>query len=229
LEFKFAGEVIMLESKYQRQLERQKNKRAERKAAGMCMRCGKLPAQDKRVDCAACSKMANQHRTTKRKRGICSYCSEQNPVISGTGWCGKCCEKASREGKKARSKRKQLGVCMSCGTAPVIEGQVNCEGCATGYREYHRQNKKTCFNHYGHICTCCEIEFDERFLTLDHVNNDGAAHREEIGRSSLYRWAIKNYFPNTLQTHCWGCNQAKEINGGVCPHKEMKSKNWKFD
>jgi hypothetical protein len=228
-EFRFPGEALMFEYKYQRQLERQKKKRAERKASGTCMRCGKLPAQPNRVDCASCRKTANQHRATKRRRGVCSYCSEQNQVIIGTSWCQKCAEKAPRKNKKAYEKRKQLGLCVKCGALPSIEGQVNCETCAAEGRDYHRQNKKTCFDHYGRICTCCERTFDERFLTLDHVNNDGAAHREEIGHSGLYRWAIRNNFPQTLQTHCWSCNQAKEINGGVCPHQEMKSKQWMFD
>jgi hypothetical protein len=82
--------------------------------------------------------------------------------------------------------------------------------------------KIKCFDHYGRTCTCCGVEFELVFLNLDHVFNDGARHRREIG-DALYRWAVKNNFPDTLQTHCWNCNSAKRI-AGICPHQVAKSR-----
>lgn len=231
-EFRFPGEVVMLEpkdqAKYQRQLERQKTRRAERRATGMCMRCGNSPAKPNRVNCDPCSKLANAGRAKKKMAGVCAYCSDQNPTIPGLSLCKSCSERSSKKSKEIATKRKQLGLCVTCGREPSCEGQVNCENCAADGREYHRQNKKICFDHYGRMCACCGIEFDERFLTLDHVNNDGAAHRKEIGNSTLYRWAIKNKFPDLLQTNCWNCNMGKSVNGAVCPHQEMNSKAWVF-
>ena len=88
-----------------------------------------------------------------------------------------------------------------------------------------RSVKDQCFAGYGgYVCSCCGI-VGEKFCTLDHVRNDGASHRRsaELGKGGerLYRWAIKHGFPATLQVLCWNCNCAKNINGGVCPHKEI--------
>jgi hypothetical protein len=221
-EYYFPGELnIMSDDAYKRRLTVQKSRRAERKATGLCMRCGKSPAKPNRVDCDPCSKLANAGRVKKKLAGVCAYCSDQNPTLPGLTLCRSCSQKSSKKNKEIVAKRKQLGLCVTCGRESSCDGQVNCEACAAEGREYHRKNKRACFDHYGRACTCCGVEFDERFLTLDHVNNDGAAHREEIGKSTLYRWAIKNKFPDSLQTHCWNCNLGKGINGGVCPHREV--------
>ena len=66
----------------------------------------------------------------------------------------------------------------------------------------------------------------KEFLVLDHINNDGAAHRKSMKNKSdgfgiqLYRWIIKNNFPPIFQVLCANCNMGKEMNGGVCPHKK---------
>jgi hypothetical protein len=59
-----------------------------------------------------------------------------------------------------------------------------------------------------------------RFLTVDHINNDGAEHRRKIGAGicSLYWWLKKNHFPDGFQILCYNCNGARARNNGVCPH-----------
>lgn len=72
-------------------------------------------------------------------------------------------------------------------------------------------------NAYGGKCVCCG-ETETAFLQLDHVNDDGAAHRKEIGAGHrTYLWASKNNFPDTLQILCANCNMAKRSG---CPHQE---------
>ena len=79
-------------------------------------------------------------------------------------------------------------------------------------------------NGKGIFCNCCG-ERNVVFLTLDHVNNDGAKQRKEIGRSSdkLYRWIVKNNFPPIFQTLCWNCNWGKQ-KMGTCPHQGYSKK-----
>ena len=81
-----------------------------------------------------------------------------------------------------------------------------------------QEYKEKCFSHYGRVCKCCNVEFDENFLTLD--SNDTRNTREEI---ELYLWAIRNKFPESLETHCWNCSLGKEMNGGCCPHKNLQT------
>ncbi len=226
--YRFPGELKDMQSEaYQRQLKRQKNKRAQRRAGGLCMRCGRVPARPDRVDCESCAREGNEHRIAKRQAGICPYCYEQNPVIPDTGYCRSCADKVSEASKLQRAERKRLGLCSNCGKVPTRTGYVNCEECAAVFRGNHKQNKKRCFDHYGRTCTCCNLEFDERFLTLDHIQNDGALHREEIG-GTLYKWAIDNEFPPILQTNCFNCNMGKSVNGGICPHQETALRSKSF-
>jgi len=74
-------------------------------------------------------------------------------------------------------------------------------------------------SHYGGKCVCCSEE-NILFLTLDHINNDGAKHRKEIGREALWRWAFDNDYPGFLQVMCYSCNTGSYRNGWICPHSQ---------
>lgn len=93
----------------------------------------------------------------------------------------------------------------------------------TNYQNQYRESlKERCFVAYGGYkcsCTGCS-EINPKFLTLDHISNDGAAHRKELGKNhaSIYRWLIVHDFPPIVQVLCFNCNCGKNVNGGVCPH-----------
>ncbi len=84
------------------------------------------------------------------------------------------------------------------------------------------KTKNTVFGNYGgYICACCG-ETIRIFLTIDHINNDGAEHRRTIGGiGRFYRWLLKNGCPKGFQVMCRNCNWAKYANKGLCPHKDM--------
>lgn len=77
------------------------------------------------------------------------------------------------------------------------------------------------FSHYGGKCVCCG-ESDDRFLTMDHTDGGGRKHRATLsgGAKGLYRWIIKNGYPQNFQVLCYNCNCGKHRNGGTCPHEE---------
>lgn len=78
--------------------------------------------------------------------------------------------------------------------------------------------KKTIVSQYGGKCNCCG-EQEIKFLSIDHINNDGAEHRKVIGRGKLYSWLIKNNFPkDNFQLLCFNCNVTKGFYG-ICPHQ----------
>jgi len=67
-------------------------------------------------------------------------------------------------------------------------------------------------------CACCgETEID--FLSIDHINNDGAKYRGKY-RKTFYNWIIENNCPDDLQVLCMNCQFGKKLNNGVCPHKK---------
>jgi len=89
-------------------------------------------------------------------------------------------------------------------------------------REYWRQRRHEAIMAYGgYECRCCG-ETEPVFLTIDHINNDGAEHRKEIGQSNsnLLTWLRKHDYPNGFQVLCFNCNIGKSINDGICPHKD---------
>ena len=79
------------------------------------------------------------------------------------------------------------------------------------------QLRAAVLGHYGTACACCGAA--ER-LSIDHVEGNGARHRQELfgGKSSsqrMYRWLVKQGFPDGFQTLCLPCNQSKG-NGREC-------------
>lgn len=89
-------------------------------------------------------------------------------------------------------------------------------------RNYNRM-KNEVYEHYGNKCSCCE-ETEIRFLTIDHKNGGGTRHKAEVGGGGwpMYRWIIKNDFPDELQLLCANCNLGKYRNNGICPHKNVE-------
>jgi hypothetical protein len=67
-------------------------------------------------------------------------------------------------------------------------------------------------------CVGCDITYIG-FLTLDHVNGDGAAHRKKhnlrTGGAYLWRWVRDHGFPPEFQVLCCNCNHSK-FNGRAC-------------
>jgi hypothetical protein len=90
-------------------------------------------------------------------------------------------------------------------------------------RDYSRKFRIKLLSAYGPICRCCGETIVE-FLEIHHVNEDGAAHRRQIGRGpeSLYRWAERNGFPDALTVICANCHNAETFYGG-CPHKQINA------
>lgn len=76
--------------------------------------------------------------------------------------------------------------------------------------------RRLVFDHYGWRCACCDEDHPE-FLTIDHINEGGNAHRRTF-TGPIYRLFKKLGFPPEYQTLCWNCNAAKSIKGG-CPHQ----------
>lgn len=84
-----------------------------------------------------------------------------------------------------------------------------------------RRVRREVIRHYGGSCGCCS-ESRIEFLSMDHVNNDGATHRRtDRGSAQIYSWLKKNDFPTTgFAILCFNCNLAKHHTKDNCPHHE---------
>ena len=84
-------------------------------------------------------------------------------------------------------------------------------------RPYEQRNKDTVYDHYGRACQCCGTMEN---LTLDHKFGTGATHRADLyGRQTdshtIYRYIIRNEFPEDFQVLCRACNTSKS-DGPAC-------------
>jgi len=84
-----------------------------------------------------------------------------------------------------------------------------------GYCLKARTNTKiNILTHYGNgklACLGCgETRLD--CLSLDHINNDGMAHRKQLGFGGykFYRLLIKEDYPSGYQTLCMNCQWVKK-------------------
>lgn len=126
--------------------------------------------------------------------------------------------------KKYKAAHRLLGLCVWC-DEKRDKSKTFCE--------IHRQQslryqirraeiiKQKVLAFYGAFCACC-LETNEKFLTVDHMNNDGAKQRRENPGSS-YMNAYKAHFPLDLQILCYNCNCGKYVNHDICPHKKSDS------
>lgn len=102
----------------------------------------------------------------------------------------------------------------------------NLEKALAQHRETRKRTKMAAFDAYGGaLCGCCG-EAEYTMLTIDHIHEDGAEHRNEInggkGRHSsvaIYVWLRKEGYPPGFQVLCYNCNISKHRNKGVCAHK----------
>ena len=101
---------------------------------------------------------------------------------------------------------------------------------ADAQRARNRELRKEMISVYGGKCACPKCpETNPSFLTLDHVNGDGAKHRgKHINKKGVTRYSKSpnaiymelkraGWPKNGYQLLCWNCNCASRFNG-MCPH-----------
>jgi len=57
---------------------------------------------------------------------------------------------------------------------------------------------------YGDTCTMCGFS-DKRALTLDHIKNNGAEERKEMGPRGPWYRAVGEYLPDDYRILCMNC------------------------
>jgi hypothetical protein len=77
-------------------------------------------------------------------------------------------------------------------------------------RACHKALKDKVFDVFGRECEACGFD-DERALTLDHVKNNGAQERLELGERGVYRRALRKEFYMEYRTLCMNCQFIKRI------------------
>lgn len=132
------------------------------------------------------------------------------------------CKKQKKKSAFHKNRTRRDGLCYWC------------KKCAKTYREKHKEHlhklqkrqrqslKLEAITYYGGKCDCCG-EAEPLFLTIDHINNDGASHRKKvIKHHRTYCWLKQNGYPIGFQVLCWNCNLGKQHNNSICPHQTYR-------
>lgn len=88
-------------------------------------------------------------------------------------------------------------------------------------RHYRWKLKLEALNAYGGHCSICGIS-NPQYLTVDHIDNDGADHREQVMGSrraagwNFYAWLRKEKYPPGYQILCWNHNSSKDTHPELC-------------
>jgi hypothetical protein len=81
-------------------------------------------------------------------------------------------------------------------------------------QRYNRKLRLKILTYYSHGMPRCKICNEQRieFLSIDHVNNNGAKLRKIEGSGiKFYRWLCKNHYPKGYQVLCHNCNAVKQL------------------
>lgn len=160
-----------------------------------------------------------------KTKGLCR-CGRQ--PVKGKRLCKRCRAQHRRQKERRNRLLEGKSLCQQCGKNKPTRNKRYCTQCANKSAERHkiwrRQLYDEVLSHYGDCCACCR-EPNKAFLTLDHINNDGAKHRRKLkmkGGYSFYRWVKRNAFPSMFQVLCWNCQNGKRIYGS-CPHQQCSN------
>jgi len=116
-------------------------------------------------------------------------------------------------------KVKNDGLCVHCRKYPPIENETLCLVCkkknAIVGKDNRIKQKLTVLQHYGGKCKLCDA-MDMAVLSIDHIDGGGTRHRNQLLRqgTTLYRWLVKNNYPEGFQVLCFNCNMKKYLTGG---------------
>lgn len=79
--------------------------------------------------------------------------------------------------------------------------------------------KLKCLEHYGNKCAKC-FTMGHEFLTVDHINEIGYhGRRKQLQGMKIWRYLLKNNFPEGFQILCWNCNWVKWLDKNSANNK----------
>ena len=147
-----------------------------------------------------------------RSNSTCVRCNSEMRAKSGlkriervgTRYFGKVC---SKHPEKNGERMSSSGVCVRCLQERSQERQKK-----NGYPVMRRQVenlKEGVYQRYGRACSRCG-EDDLDVLTVDHIDQNGADHKNPKGVRyrgvHLYRWLRQNSYPEGFRVLCFNCN-----------------------
>lgn len=126
---------------------------ASRKAAGLCLQCGKSAGGLGLLcePCKAKGKACRLARYAKRKAaGLCVSCP--NISMPGCSVCEECSKRSVAANGRQYRRRRAAGLCPYCGKE--LQGQFQCDNCTEKARVHKRQRYRR--RRLDGLCTFCD-------------------------------------------------------------------------
>ena len=186
-------------------VEYYKELRKTRLKQGLCDRCNE-PNNNGKTVCNECAKYSHGWVENHKLNKICVKCSK--PAANGKSTCQNCLDARNN----LRKLLKLQGLCIRCGKNQADNGKTYCIECAKMHSIYYDKKRKgrrlLVIKQYGGKCDICN-ETNLDLLCIDHINNDGAEHRKQLGGGgdTTYSFLIKNNYPSNCRLLCWNCNE----------------------
>lgn len=158
-----------------------------------------------------------------RENNVKALCHPEKPHYA-RGMCSTCYQRAlyrkrlkdDPRGFKALCRKQRVEYAAKVGHEEMARRRA-----AAGKKTRLRLRAEM-FAAYGNKCSCCG-ESEIEFLTLEHINNDGAAHKREVRGSGYMIWKdlkLRGWPKEAYTLLCYNCNCAR-YKCGECPHKEI--------
>lgn len=218
-------------------------KRKKYVANGKCNNCGASPVSEtckdlcepcRQVNLTRAREIAHKNKITVMAhygQGICNCCSEdilefltidhiegrgsrhRTSLFNSRDACG---EKFYRWLIKNNFPPGYQVLCFNCNYGKHVNGicphKTMLKNPVTWQQQYGQRLKSQAMAAYGNKCKCCQ-ENCLSFLNIDHING----RTDKLRGDKLYRWLIKNNFPEGFQVLCFNCNVSKYLSG-TCIH-----------
>ena len=203
----------------QKERERHRKRAAERRAQGLCIKCGKNPLAPERSLCEACGERGRAAERARYARGKAA-----GDLYGGRNPEGR--RRMARErNRKRRIERREAGLCVRCGELPPAESSVVCEACREARRAEERKlyaerrAKGLCGRCGGAVfagasrCGPCAA------LEEGRAPKKNAASRERYVRRRAQRLCVDCAAPAGLAARCEPCARRSWHSSGE--HKGM--------
>lgn len=147
----------------------------------------------------------------------CNICKRKLPWAEFTQGGGRRCKSCRKQIAQERYQEQRDSI-LKTSKAWKTANAAKYRSQQRAYRNQQREEiAQQVFSHYG-PCSCCG-EAEIKFLTVEHMNGNGAQHRRMIGKTDMWLWLYHNGFPKGYTLLCFNCNAGAFRNGGICPHK----------
>ena len=156
---------------------------------------------------------------------VCKICGERLPLTAFDGYHGLVCRPCRKQADSERYQADRDRVLARNADWRKLNAQPD-----SAYRQRQRRIQaerrtaihRAVYQHYGNRCECCG-ETERVFLTIDHIDGNGAQHRRETGKMDIAYWLYMNGMPEGFRILCYNCNAGRYRNGGTCPHEAKRA------